>query len=54
MSKFIAGIARFFRPVRSSPSAGRAELTLRDPAWLVRSSGWAAVPALAAREARRG
>lgn len=52
MSKLISSVARLFRMGhRDAPMEGtgraQAPVTLRDPAWLVRSSGWA--PVMAAR-----
>jgi hypothetical protein len=56
MSRLIAAIARLFARGARSPAGGEgrrpAPVTLRDPAWLVRSSGWA--PVWAGRGAEHG
>ena len=46
MSKFVTAIARLFGSDRPARRVGRAPVTLRDPAWLIRSSGWAPVAAV--------
>ena len=52
MSKIVAAVSRLFGTERPASRAthDQTPVTLRDPAWLIRSSGWAPVAAVRGAE----